>query len=293
MRMVEIETFEAQLRPQIQAALLAQTGYLQPGSLREAVQHLLGSGKLFRPLLALAVTQCIKGSDPAESIGLVTPLELVHTFTLIHDDLPCMDDAELRRGLATVHRAYGEAMAVLAGDDLLSLAFAVLSAPPFEDAQRRLKLVQCLSTVTHQVVQGQVEDLAAEGANCSLEDLVHLHSHKTGALISAACTFGAVLAGAGEDVEAKLTLIGREIGLAFQIRDDLLSLQSDDISMGKTLSTDLDKEKSTFPRLLGVEGAQHYAAELVGQIEAQIDSLSLPQPQLLKAYASLALQRHS
>lgn len=298
MRAVNRQEFEAGLRPRLISAMRAVTESIEPASLRGAVDHLLGSGKLFRPLLALATLRAISGSDESEAPSLeqcILPscaLELVHTFTLIHDDLPCMDDAQLRRGLPAVHIAYDEALAVLAGDDLLTKAFWVLGlSRALLPADAILDLMQHLAGATHLVVQGQVEDIEGEDGELQLEALKALHSRKTGALIAASCAFGASFCGMrGEPVRA-LKEIGRDIGLAFQIRDDLLSLESSEEQMGKTLHTDVSKKKSTYPRLLGVEGARNYARDLVAGILARIDALGLKESGLLKEYAALALSR--
>ncbi|MCC7478488.1 polyprenyl synthetase family protein [bacterium] len=297
---MQIAEFEAGLREALAGSLLSETAELEPDILRSSVQHLLGGGKLFRPMLALATRYAITGepysagSAAQKGISVAATIELVHTFTLIHDDLPCMDDAQLRRGLPAVHRQFGEAMAVLAGDDLLTLAFSCLAqCRGWLGADAVLDLVETLATATHRVVQGQVEDIGSEGRSLSLQQLENLHRAKTGALIGASCRFGGILAGGSSEMLDSLSHIGEDIGLAFQIRDDLLSLQSDEDRMGKTLSTDIEKQKSTFPRLLGVSGAQSYAEELVAAIHKRIADLQLARPQLLADYASLALQRHT
>jgi geranylgeranyl pyrophosphate synthase len=258
------------------------------------VRHLLGGGKLFRPLLALASARSVSGEAVEALVPYVTPLEFIHTFTLIHDDLPCMDDAELRRGLQTVHRRFDEATAVLAGDALSNLAILVL-AERSEGLEPHiaLRLIRALARATHLVVEGQMLDLAAEGTEQDIFGLEALQRRKTGALIAAACEVGALLAGASKEQVGELHSIGEQIGLAFQIRDDLLSLEGDEAGMGKTLATDLERAKATFPRLLGITAARDYARKLVESIELRLASLGLAEPQLLAAYARQALTRSS
>jgi geranylgeranyl diphosphate synthase type II len=251
---VDFDAFSAELRPRLAVEMQRQLSAIQLASLNRAMGHLLGRGKLFRPLLVLAAARAVSGGAVAELLPLATPVELIHTFTLIHDDLPAMDDAQLRRGVPAVHLAYDEATAVLAGDALLSWALYLLGTePPDLPASTRLALVAEASFATKEVVEGQMLDLAGEGQHLDLAELEHLHSKKTGALLGACCALGALLAGASPVAVDELRQLGIQIGLAFQIRDDLLSLQSTEEEMGKTLETDTAKHKSTYPRLLGLD----------------------------------------
>jgi geranylgeranyl diphosphate synthase type II len=254
--------------------------------------HLTGRGKLFRPLLALATVQALSGAAPAAWVSLVTPLELIHTFTLIHDDLPCMDDAALRRGVAAVHVAHGQAAAVLAGDALLNLALHLLATEiPELEPSRRVHLLSSATRATQQVVEGQMLDLVGEGKQPSADELKLLHEKKTGALLGACCEIGAIIAGANEDLRAELRDIGIRIGLAFQIRDDLLSLQSTEMQMGKTLTTDLEKAKLTFPRVLGIPEAAAYLERVLGDVQRAIVGLDLHDNRLLTELAVSAAER--
>ena len=262
-------------------------------ALRDAMAHLLGRGKLFRPLLALASVQAVAGEDPSAAIPLVAPLELIHTFSLIHDDLPCMDDADLRRGLSSVHVAHGEALAVLAGDALLNLAHYCLATRGSIPAGTRGRLLAATAQATHQVVEGQVLDLEAEQRDLSLDELRRLDEKKTGALIGACCEAGAILGGAGEALAQRMRELGVRIGWAFQLRDDLLSVQGDEKRVGKTLNVDARKQKATSPRLLGVESTERMLSELLADVSREINALGLREAGLLQEFATLAGQRES
>jgi farnesyl diphosphate synthase len=262
--------------------------------LDHAMAHLLGRGKLFRPLLLLATARAVSGDGVAKFCDLATTVELIHTFTLIHDDLPCMDDARLRRGVPAVHIAYDEATAVLAGDALQNWAIHLLcTEPPEISATIRLALVRCATVAIKEVVEGQILDLAGEGQMLALQQLERMHSKKTGALLGACCEMGALLGGADARRAAELGRIGVQIGLAFQIRDDLLSLQSDETTMGKTLETDLAKAKSTYPGLMGIELAENHLVELQRSIDCRLQELDLTQPDVLLEMALAAGQRVS
>lgn len=262
--------------------------------LDRAMGHLLGRGKLFRPLLVLAAARAVSGQGVAHFSEIAATVELIHTFTLIHDDLPCMDDADLRRGVAAVHKAFDEATAVLAGDALHNWAIYLLcSEGPELDPATRLALVRSATLATKEVVEGQILDLAGEGQRLALQQLERMHSKKTGALLGACCEMGALLGGAASQAVEELRQLGIQIGLAFQIRDDLLSLSSDEETMGKTLATDLDKHKSTYPGLLGVAKAEQLLLDLQRGIDSRLRSLELPRPDVLLDMAHVAGQRVS
>ena len=276
----------------IVACLHEQLAPVAVPSLRDAMDHLLGRGKLFRPLMALAAARACGARELTHLIPWVTPLELIHTFTLIHDDLPCMDDASLRRGVPTVHLEYDEALAVLAGDALANYAYLQISRHDngLPD-QQRLALVESAARATHLVVEGQVLDLEGEQRSLNLQELQELHRCKTGALFCTTCEFGAILCVCEQERVEEFGELGSEIGLAFQIRDDLLSLSSTDSAMGKTLATDLERNKSTFPRLLGVDGAERFLEGTLASIDRRIHAMQLPQPDVLLDIAAAAGRR--
>lgn len=276
----------------IVASLHEQLATVGVPSLRSAMAHLLGLGKLFRPLMALAVARSCGERELLHLIPWVTPLELIHTFTLIHDDLPCMDNASLRRGVNTVHLEFDEALAVLAGDALANYAYLQISRHDNGlPARQRLELVESAARATHLVVEGQVLDLEGERRSLNLEELQELHRRKTGALFCTTCEFGAILAGCDAAQIADFGLLGSEIGLAFQIRDDLLSLSSTDSQMGKTLSTDVARNKSTFPRLMGVAGAEQYLEGTLASIADRINGMQLRQADVLLDISAAAGRR--
>ena len=227
----------------------------------------LGGGKRLRPLLAIATCEACGGSlehvlDPAAA------LEMLHTYSLVHDDLPAMDDDDLRRGRPTVHRAFGEAEAVLAGDALLTLAFEVLATAPPGDALavRRAEAVAAVArgAGVDGMIGGQMADLEAERAEADPDRLEWIHLHKTGRLIAASVLLGAIHAGASEAERRQLERFGLETGLAFQIADDVLDATSSAEILGKTPGKDLRAGKATYPAALGIDASRAEAARRVG-----------------------------
>jgi geranylgeranyl diphosphate synthase, type II len=290
---MDLAQFQDRFRPLLATTMRQQLEGVSVPELQAAMAHLAGRGKLFRPLLVLATCEAC-GGDPQQWPRLATPLEFIHTFTLIHDDLPCMDDAELRRGVPAVHVAFSEALAVLAGDALLGHGLYLLATePPQLPLGVRCQLVTTATRANQLVVEGQVLDLQGEGQELNLAQLQRLHRLKTGALLGACCACGGLLAGATAESVRQLWQLGELMGLAFQVRDDLLSLESTETQMGKTLTTDLAKNKATYPRALGLAGARAYLAELLDQLVADITALNLPRPALLLAQAREAGERNN
>lgn len=239
-----------------------------PNPLKQAVYHaaMLG-GKRVRPALCYAAAALQEGLNPAARRAAVA-VELIHCYSLTHDDLPCMDNDELRRGQPTVHVAYDEATALLAGDILQSMAFEILASSLFETqttpkAAITLRQIQILATASSKMVCGQVLDLQSEGQSISQDALEHIHRNKTGALIQAAIMLGAcTVLPIGDASFAHLRQFGQALGLAFQVQDDILDITADTSTLGKTAGKDVQVEKSTYPALLGLEQAQHYAKQL-------------------------------
>ena len=244
-----------------------------PRPLHRAMRHavLLG-GKRMRPLLVHA-SGGLYQADPAALDAAGVAIELVHAYSLVHDDLPAMDDDELRRGQPTVHVAYGEATAILAGDALQSLAFEVLARAPLEPATR-VELLRILASAAGAggMCGGQALDLAATGNGGALDvaALERLHGLKTGALIRAAVRMGAACGGADDDGLAALDRYARALGLAFQVRDDILDVEGDSRVIGKTAGKDAEQDKATFPALIGMEASRHRLAELAAEMEAAL-----------------------
>lgn len=272
-----------QAQQQVQADLqhaLEQVVWVSP--LGEAVRHavLLG-GKRIRPALVYATFQLLTGGSPnALARRAAVAVELIHCYSLVHDDLPCMDDDALRRGQPTCHVAYGEANALLAGDLLQSLAFDVLTSPLFapEDDQPIAMMVQAamqvrvLAQAANRMVVGQVLDLAAEQQQVSEAHLREIHLNKTGALIGAAIGMGAIAAGESPRSASfeRLQQFGQALGLAFQVQDDILDVTASTEVLGKPAGSDEKLEKSTYPALLGLEGAQQLAQTLHQQALAAL-----------------------
>ncbi len=226
---------------------------------------LLAGGKRLRPILCLAACE-LAGGDIEKAIPTAVALEMIHTMSLIHDDLPSMDNDDLRRGRPTNHKVYGDAVAILAGDALLTRAFEMVSIRTKGVASERLlKVVGELSLVAGApgLVGGQVVDLDCEGKEVDLETLEYIHLHKTGALLKACVTCGALIGGADEKLLKALSVYARGIGLAFQIIDDILDVTASSEILGKTAGKDLIADKTTYPKLLGLDESRRRADHLV------------------------------
>ena len=248
----------------------------QRGRVSDAMRYAVaGGGKRLRPALVAACYQAVARREPGEPIAdLGAAVELIHTYSLVHDDLPCMDDDDVRRGRATTHRVYGEAAAILAGAALIPLAFSVADAAArsldLSEAQRR----QIARTLAHAagacgMVGGQVMDLDADSGDVDLERLERTHGAKTGALLRAACCLGAIAAEADESQMNAIEAYGRHLGLAFQITDDVLDETGSTEELGKTAGKDRSLAKRTFPTVLGLGGAVERAGtEVMAAIEA-------------------------
>ncbi len=233
----------------------------------EAARYaLLGGGKRLRPILALATVQML-GGNQITALSPACTLELIHTYSLIHDDLPCMDDDDYRRGKLTVHRKYSEGHAVLTGDYLLTYAFEVLATDKHLSPDKKVKLITLLSRQSgcDGMIGGQVLDLACEGKKIDLETLRLLHRNKTAALITASVEFGGILADATEQQLMHLREFGENVGLAFQVIDDILDVTSSQAKHGRAVASDLLNDKSTYVTLLGLEQAKAYALNFYHQ----------------------------
>ena len=228
-------------------------------------------GKRIRPVLALGFCQ-LCGGAPEQALPFACAVEMVHTYSLIHDDLPCMDDDDMRRGKPTNHKVYGEAMALLAGDGLLTKAFetALSFAGPAEDAVRGARiLAQCAGAAG--MVGGQCIDLDSEGKDVDLSLLREMDQGKTVALISAACQMGCVAAGAGEAQLESARRYAEGVGMAFQIRDDILDVLGDAATLGKNVGMDSARDKRNYVSLLGVEEAQRLVEQFTAQAEQALE----------------------
>ncbi len=253
----------------------------------------LAGGKRLRPLLTLAVNRAL-GGDEVAALPFALASELLHTYSLIHDDLPCMDNDDMRRGKPTNHIVFGEANAVLAGDALQAEAFRVLAATPhphMAEGRRLEALVEFADAVGRRgMVAGQVMDLASEGKDVDLSRLELLHRRKTGALLRFSVRLGGHLAGADPARMAVLTRYAEALGLMFQVVDDLLDLEENSAKLGKTAGKDAAANKATFPRLLGVEAARARADGLLKEALAALAALD-GDTELLAEIARFARQR--
>jgi geranylgeranyl diphosphate synthase type II len=246
--------------------------FREPGApasrIKEAMSYsLFAGGKRLRPILCIAAAEAVGGTQE-QAMPAACAMELIHTYSLIHDDLPGMDDDELRRGVPTNHKVFGQGAAVLAGDGLLTEAFSLLAAEGLSMPESATAFIRTMAIIAEAagylgMVGGQMADLDAEGKDVSLETLSFIHTHKTADLIAASVKAGAVLASADERAFEALSDYGMSIGLAFQIRDDLLDVEGDSKSMGKTTGSDKKRGKATYPALLGRERSREIQRELV------------------------------
>ena len=234
----------------------------------EAMKYsLMAGGKRIRPVLCIAAAEAF-GAKPQTVLPAACALEIVHTYSLVHDDLPAMDNDDLRRGKPTCHVAFDEATAILAGDALLTLAFQILSSVQFTEENQAadwLNVIRIISTAAgyQGMIRGQMLDMASEGRMLTDDELKSMHALKTGALIEASLLCGALLAHAQTPQLEPLKTYARNIGLAFQVADDILNVEGNPEIMGKAVGTDELREKSTYPAILGLESSRHFAKNLV------------------------------
>lgn len=254
-----------------------------PAALKESMLYSIeAGGKRVRPLLLLAAFQSYQESRD-NVVQAACAVELIHTYSLIHDDLPAMDDDDYRRGKLTNHKVYGEAHAILAGDAMLTRAFELLADLPDTPDHSKVMLILELSRAAgaEGMVGGQVADMEGEKSTLDLQELESIHHRKTGDLLGFSIIAGGIMAGAPEEDLSKLRAFGRELGLVFQIKDDILDVEGDSIEMGKPAGSDENKDKSTYPKLLSLEGAKEKlswhaekAKEYAGQLNGKSEILT-------------------
>ena len=272
---MDLKTYLQKQRERVDRALeenLLPSGQW-PERLNESVRYsIFAGGKRLRPILALAAAEAL--SQPIEPVlPVACALEMIHTYSLIHDDLPAMDDDDLRRGRPTNHKVYGEAMAILAGDSLLTTAFyTIVRHSKNGHSERTLKVLQRIAEAAGAtgMVGGQVQDLMSEGKKISAAELEHLHRHKTGALIQVSVEAGALMAGASAEDYQALSQYGHGIGLSFQIADDILDIEGGE-EIGKDLGSDLKKDKATYPSIVGVEKSRALAHDITESALKQLE----------------------
>lgn len=239
----------------------------RPHELHRAMRYsLMAGGKRLRPMLVLAAGEAF-GADTDELMPAACAFEMIHTYSLIHDDLPAMDNDDLRRGRPTCHKAFGEAVAILAGDALLTQAFRVLAADsPTKNPERQIRVIREIANASGTIdgmIGGQMADIESEGKQVDAVTLEYIHRSKTGALITAPVVVGGIIAGASEPQLDQLRAYGERIGLAFQIADDLLDVTSTSEQLGKTPGKDKAANKATYPAIYGLAASQSRARELV------------------------------
>jgi geranylgeranyl diphosphate synthase type II len=267
-----------------------------PPSVHRAMRYsVLAGGKRLRPILVIAGAEAV-GAGADLVMPTACALELIHTYSLIHDDLPAMDDDDYRRGRPTNHKVFGEAIAILAGDALLTLAFRLIAENAARVAEPRVvcDVVADVAAAagTEGMVGGQVIDIESEGKAVSADVVDEIHRRKTAALIRAALRAGAMLAGAKPDTLAAITLAGEKLGLAFQIVDDILDVEGNLEQLGKTAGSDERKRKATYPAVHGIEASRRRARMLIDDVKAALAPLG-PAAEPIAALADFVFERKS
>jgi len=272
---------------------LLPPGDEHPAIIHRAMRHsVFAGGKRLRPILAMEGARLVDGVLPDGVEELGAALEMLHTYSLIHDDLPALDNDDLRRGQPTCHKAFGEAMAILAGDALQTRAYEVL-AQLHCAAERRVRIIEEVARATGTIegmIGGQVMDLQAEHTRADVQTLEYIHRSKTAALITASVVSGGIYAGASPEEADKLRQFGCAVGVAFQIADDVLDVTQSSEQLGKTAGKDAASEKVTYPALFGIEESVRKADELVDSGCAALDSFG-PRADTLKALARFLVER--
>ena len=287
---------ESWLQTSLRSTPLAQG---LPKDLGEAMEYsLFAGGKRIRPVLCLSSAELFM--DNAEKVlPFACAFEFIHTYSLIHDDLPAMDNDDLRRGKPSNHKQFSEATAILAGDALLTDAFALASSPAMQEvfpADSLLKAIHCLARAAGSagMVGGQFYDMEYTGRNAaSLEELAHIHAMKTGALLTSPCQCGAILAGADEVALQALTTFGKALGAAFQITDDILDVVGTEEELGKPVGSDAENDKLTYPSLMGLEKSRALAAEYIDTAVTALAVFDSQKTTFLRNLASYILSRAS
>ena len=260
----------------------------------EAMRYsVFAGGKRLRPILMSETAKMLGGSwETVEPFACA--LEMIHTYSLIHDDLPAMDNDDLRRGMPTNHIKFGEAVAILAGDALLTRAFEVVSGHKHENVQRAMRAISVLasSSGTEGMIGGQIVDLASEGKTITLSELQYIHLLKTGALIRAACVIGAILSGASEEQIRAVDEFAKNLGVAFQIRDDILDVTGDEKQLGKPIGSDAEQDKNTYIKILGQDRSMELVAEYSGLAKNALSCFG-KDADFLKALTDYLVSRNS
>ena len=293
---MNLPAFFEEDRAAVDAALdrLMPAANAMPASIHTAMRYSVqAGGKRVRPILCLEAAR-IFSPNIAPVLPVACALEFIHTYSLIHDDLPALDNDDLRRGKPTCHKQFSEATAILAGDALLTLAFETLANAPIDPARRVaiLSHVGASAGTVNGMVGGQVADLEAEGRDIQPRELEYIHRSKTAALIRASVVSGAIAGGADDDNVARLRRFGETIGWAFQVVDDILDVEETSVTLGKTAGKDAAQKKATYPALYGLEKSRLFAAELEATAMAELVPYG-PRAARLKELAELIVHRRA
>ena len=264
---------------------------LRPETLHKAMRYsVFAGGKRLRPVLVIAGAEAV-GGTAQRVMPTACAMELIHTYSLVHDDLPAMDNDDFRRGVPTNHKVFGEAMAILAGDALLTLAFRLVADNAGQSAVLRDVVGDIADAAGHKgMVAGQVADLEAEGRRVGAEVVDYIHAHKTGALIRTSLRIGAMLCGADATQVRALSVAGADLGLAFQIVDDILDVVASSEELGKTAGKDQIQQKATYPAIHGIEASRARAAFLIRDAEESLRVLG-PRAEPIRALGRFILER--
>lgn len=290
--------FKEELKKRSQLADEALNEYLPaaetyPSSIHEAMRYsVFAGGKRLRPILVMAAAEAVGGSVE-KVMPVACALELIHTYSLVHDDLPAMDNDDFRRGRPTSHKVYGEAMAILVGDALLTMAFELIAQSAEKvspEAANRVTLEIAKAAGSQGLIGGQVVDTLSEQKAIEGEVLEYIHRHKTGALFRACLRSGAILGGASPEQLEALTTYAEQMGLAFQIKDDLLDIEGDEAKLGKPVGSDVKNQKSTYPSIYGLEKSREMAAAAAAEA---IDALKIfgPEAEFLRDVMHFIINR--
>ncbi|HTH50530.1 MAG TPA: farnesyl diphosphate synthase [Pyrinomonadaceae bacterium] len=295
--MTDIAAFLNEVRRSVDARLdaIVPVAEVPPTRLHEAIRwSLFAGGKRVRPALVIAAGRTF-GAQDEKLLDTAAAIELIHTYSLVHDDLPSMDDDDLRRGRATCHRKFDEATAILAGDVMQTIAFKTIAEDEGLDSTLRVKLIAMIadsSGTPRGMVSGQQFDLDAEGAENTIDELENIHRQKTGALISVSAKAGAIIGGANDRELAGVDEYSRALGLLFQVTDDLLDVTQPTEKLGKTAGKDVTAKKATYPGLLGVDQTRRLADELRAAATRALSSLN-PDTTLLAGLVEMVASRTS
>ncbi|WP_445493146.1 polyprenyl synthetase family protein [Niallia sp. 03133] len=297
MQPISLDSFSVKYKTLLETQLKARIDNLSaPPVIKESMEYSLSAGgKRIRPLLLFATMHAF-GENPEKGLDAAAALEMIHTYSLIHDDLPSMDDDDLRRGRPTNHKVFGEAIAILAGDALLTYSFQLIANSQNDQfsAEIKLKIIEAIAKAAgpEGMVGGQVADMEGEEKKLNKNELEYIHIHKTGKLLIASVLTGAILCNASDEQIGKLKDYAQHLGLAFQIRDDILDLVGDEALIGKPVGSDEYNQKSTYPSLLTLHGAKKELDIHIGQAKDILNELTL-QTELLEAITDLVANRNN